>query len=52
VGRIYVEGSPREVITEENLSAVYGTLVSVQSNPHSGQPMVLINRAYTPEEEL
>jgi iron complex transport system ATP-binding protein len=52
VGRIYAEGSPRDVITEESLSAVYGTLVSVQSNPHSGQPMVLINRAHVPEEEL
>ncbi len=41
VGQVYAAGSAREVITEANLQAVYGTLVRVEANPYSGQPLVL-----------
>jgi iron complex transport system ATP-binding protein len=50
IGRIYTEGTPTDVITQEHLLAVYGTLVRVEENPHSGQPMVLINRSLPAEE--
>ncbi|MHB0911850.1 MAG: heme ABC transporter ATP-binding protein [Armatimonadota bacterium] len=43
-GRVFADGAPGEVITEENLQAVYGTLVRIHENPHSGQPMVLVGR--------
>jgi len=51
VGRVYATGSASEVITEEHLAAVYGTLVRVETNPHSGQPLVLHSRAHREEEE-
>ncbi|MHB9131591.1 MAG: heme ABC transporter ATP-binding protein [Armatimonadota bacterium] len=47
IGKVYANGNPTEVITEANLGAVYGTLVRVEANPYSGQPIVLHNR--TPE---
>lgn len=46
VGRVFAEGEPSAVVTEENLLAVYGTLVRVQSSPYSGQPMVLVSRTF------
>lgn len=49
VGRVYASGSATEVVTAENLCAVYGTLVRVEANPYSGQPLVLHSR--TPEVE-
>ncbi len=52
VGQVYALGSPHEVVTEQNLRDVYGTLVSVEDNPYSGQPVVLLNRASPPQEEL
>ncbi|OPZ79659.1 MAG: Hemin import ATP-binding protein HmuV [bacterium ADurb.Bin429] len=51
IGTVYAEGAPTAVITQENLLAVYGTLVRVAANPHSGQPMVLINRDLPVEEQ-
>jgi iron complex transport system ATP-binding protein len=45
VGRIYAAGDATAVVTEENLRAVYGTLVRVQASPYSGQPIVLVSRA-------
>jgi len=45
VGQIYATGSAHEVVTEANLQAVYGTLVRVEANPYSGQPLVLHSRA-------
>jgi len=50
-GTVYAEGSPTAVITQDNLLGVYGTLVRVAANPHSGQPIVLINRGLPPEEQ-
>ena len=41
VGQVYSDGLPGEVITQKNLASVYGTLVRVQDNPYSGQPIVL-----------
>jgi len=49
-GRVYIEGTPTEVLTEDQLMAVYGTLVRVQANPYSGQPVVLINKGCRAEE--
>jgi iron complex transport system ATP-binding protein len=51
MGTVYAEGSPTAVITQDNLLAVYGTLVRVAENPHSGQPMVLLNRECADDEE-
>ena len=51
VGQVYADGDPTAVVTEENLLAVYGTLVRVQSSPYSGQPMVLVSRTSNGEEE-
>jgi iron complex transport system ATP-binding protein len=50
-GRIAAEGAPTDVITEENLLAVYGTLVRVTPNPHSGLPVVLVTRAPGEKED-
>jgi len=44
VGKVFEDGDPTTVITEKNLASVYGTLVRVQSNPFSGQPLVLPSR--------
>ena len=44
MGRIVAAGSPHQVVTEEHLHAVYGTLVRVNASPYSGQPVVLVSR--------
>ncbi len=41
-GRIWAEGSPREVITRENIREVYKTEVDVYPHPINGIPCVLI----------
>jgi len=41
-GRIYKMGSPKEVITEENLSRVYQSKVLVEENPVTGAPRVTL----------
>jgi len=51
VGKVYASGSAAEVVTADNLGAVYGALVRVEANPYSGQPFVLHTRAASEEEE-
>jgi len=41
-GRIYKMGTPKEVITEENLSRVYQSKVLVEKNPVTGAPRVTL----------
>jgi len=43
-GRVFAEGHPAGVITEQNLRAVYGARVHVGPNPYSGQPQVTLSR--------
>jgi len=40
-GRIQCQGEPREVITEENISQVYGSSNYIEPHPLSGLPVVL-----------
>ena len=42
-GRVYAEGTPREVITASNIEAVYGAESCVYTHPVNGLPCVLIN---------
>ena len=42
-GRIYAEGTPSEVITDDNIREVYGAGSYVYSHPLSGLPAVLPN---------
>lgn len=41
-GRIYREGSPDEVLTYQNIEAVYKTVVVVNSNPISSKPFITL----------
>ena len=41
-GSIFKEGSPREVLTYENIEAVYKTIVLVNDNPVTGRPNVIL----------
>lgn len=40
-GRVLAYGTPREVITEETMDAVYGVSCSVITDPHTGGPLVV-----------
>ncbi|MBI5778138.1 MAG: ABC transporter ATP-binding protein [Planctomycetes bacterium] len=40
-GKIYKSGSPAEVLTYQNIEAVYKTVVVVKENPISGKPYVI-----------
>ena len=40
-GGVYAEGPPEDVLTEENVSAVYGARVSILPHPDGGTPVVL-----------
>ncbi len=40
-GREYADGAPRDVLTEENVSHVYGAEVFILSHPQHGTPVVL-----------
>ncbi|HEY3283440.1 MAG TPA: heme ABC transporter ATP-binding protein [Armatimonadota bacterium] len=40
-GRVYAEGTPREVVTQETLAAAYGADVVVLPHPVTGDPAVL-----------
>ena len=40
-GRVWTEGTPAEVLTAENIRAVYGVDVVVARHPQSGEPVVL-----------
>src|SRR3972149_1073439 len=42
-GMVYAQGPPGEVITSENISAVYGAEGCVYVHPANGLPTVLIN---------
>jgi len=42
-GRVYKHGTPAEVVTEENIQAVYGADHCVYRHPENGLPVVLIN---------
>ena len=42
-GRIHAEGTPKEVITSQNIGEVYGTENSVYTHPLNGLPTVLLN---------
>lgn len=41
-GRIYAEGTPVEVITADNIAAVYGAESCVYTHPENGLPCVLL----------
>ncbi len=40
-GRIFAEGAPAQVLTEEIISAVFSALVKVQRHPATGVPFIL-----------
>ncbi len=40
-GRIHITGTPQEVLTESNLSAVYNVPVNVVPHPEYGTPLIL-----------
>lgn len=40
-GRLYAQGTPAEVLTEEHIRAVYGVEATIAPHPLSGRPMVL-----------
>ena len=42
-GRVYVQGTPSEVITAENIKEVYGAERCVYTHPANGLPAILIN---------
>lgn len=39
-GRVMATGTPREVLTEQTLRAVYGPLISVLRHPQTGRPVI------------
>ena len=41
-GKVFKEGSPREVLTYQNIEAVYKTVVVVNDNPVSSKPYVVL----------
>lgn len=41
-GQVFKEGSPREVLTYQNIEAVYKTVVVVNDNPISSKPYVVL----------
>jgi len=43
-GRVFREGNPAEVISAENIRAVYGAEVTVMAHPVTGSPMVFLGR--------
>jgi iron complex transport system ATP-binding protein len=43
-GAVHAEGTPGEVLTAENVGAVYGTAVYVMSHPTEGTPVVVGTR--------
>jgi iron complex transport system ATP-binding protein len=42
-GHVAALGTPREVLTAEMISKVYGTTVVVENNPLSGKPHVVLS---------
>jgi len=49
-GGVFVEGSPQEVITPENIRRVYGAEVLIQPHPLNGLPVVIGPVPRKPEE--
>lgn len=41
-GRVFKEGSPDQVLTYQNIEAVYNTVVVVNKNPINGKPHVML----------
>lgn len=41
-GRVYQQGTPQEVLTYQNIEAVYKTIVLVHNNPISKKPYVMV----------
>ena len=41
-GRIFKEGSPAEVLTYQNIEAVYKTVVVVRDNPINAKPYIIL----------
>lgn len=41
-GRIYKEGTPNEILTYQNIEAVYKTIVVVKENPISSKPYIIL----------
>ena len=41
-GRIYAQGTPSEVLTYQNIEAVYKTVVVTRENPLSGKPAIFL----------
>jgi iron complex transport system ATP-binding protein len=41
-GEIFKEGSPQEVLTYQNIEAVYKTVVVVNNNPINSKPYVVL----------
>ncbi len=41
-GQVLAEGTPREVITPQNISMAYGTTVCVVAHPHNQLPVALV----------
>jgi len=40
-GRVAADGTPREVLTPENIARVFGVNALVQQHPHTGAPVVM-----------
>ena len=41
-GKVFKEGAPPEVLTYQNIEAVYKTVVVVNNNPITSKPYVLL----------
>ncbi len=50
-GRLCVQGSPEDVVTEENIADVYQVRVSVDCNPATGRPRVSPRGAHVTDEQ-
>lgn len=42
-GRVFIEGTPEQVLTYKNVESVYKTVVVVRENPISGKPYVIVS---------
>jgi iron complex transport system ATP-binding protein len=40
-GRVFKEGTPSEIVEEENIQKVYGMKVCIMKNPHTGKPHLI-----------
>ncbi|ADL12309.1 heme ABC transporter ATP-binding protein [Acetohalobium arabaticum] len=52
-GEIYAHGSPKEIVTAENIEDVYGSKVIIKKHYPSGRPYVtMLDNHYIPETQL